>query len=83
MLLTILLCTTITAHKGSQLLKLIETGYEVQPSDITSHRTYTTKNHNFTFKATSSIFTERDDKWGNQHYSRELLMMGIVVLETY
>jgi len=25
---------------------------------------------------------ERDDQCGNQHYSRELLMMGIVMLET-
>jgi hypothetical protein len=25
---------------------------------------------------------ERKDQCGNQHYSRELLMMGIVVLET-
>jgi len=25
---------------------------------------------------------ERDDQCGNQHYSRELLMMGLVVLET-
>jgi len=32
---------------------------------------------------TASIFTERDDQSGNQHYSRELLMMGIVVHETY
>ena len=28
------------------------------------------------------IFTERNDQCGNQHHSRELLMMGIVVLET-
>ena len=32
--------------------------------------------------ATPSIFTERNDQCGNQHYSRELLMMGIVVPET-
>jgi len=25
---------------------------------------------------------ERNDQCGNQHYSRELLMMGIVMLET-
>ena len=25
---------------------------------------------------------ERNDQYGNQHHSRELLMMGIVVLET-
>jgi len=25
---------------------------------------------------------ERNDQYGNQHYSRELLMMGIVVPET-
>jgi len=25
---------------------------------------------------------ERHDQYGNQHYSRELLMMGIVMLET-
>ena len=31
---------------------------------------------------TSSILTERDDQCGNQHYSRELLMMDIVVPET-
>jgi len=31
---------------------------------------------------TASIFTERDDQCGKQHYSRELLMMGIVVPET-
>jgi len=28
------------------------------------------------------FFTERNDQCGNQHYSRELLMMGIVVPET-
>ena len=33
-------------------------------------------------KATPSIFTERNDQCGNQHHSRELLMMGIVVPET-
>jgi len=32
---------------------------------------------------TSSISTERDNQCGNQHYSRDLLMMGIVVPETY
>ena len=26
---------------------------------------------------------ERNDQCGNQHYSREFLMMGIVVPETY
>jgi len=26
---------------------------------------------------------ERNDQCGNQHHSRELLMMGIVTLETY
>ena len=26
---------------------------------------------------------ERNDQYGNQHYSHELLMMGIVKLETY
>ena len=31
---------------------------------------------------TPSIFTERTDQCGIQHYSRELLMMGIVVPET-
>ena len=29
--------TTITAHKGSQLLKLIETPYQVQPCDKELH----------------------------------------------
>ena len=31
---------------------------------------------------TTYISTERDDQRGNQHYSLELLMMGIVVHET-
>jgi len=32
--------------------------------------------------ATPSTFTERNDQCDNQLYSRELLMMGIVVPET-
>ena len=32
--------------------------------------------------ATPSIFTERNDQRGNQHHSRELMIMGIVVPET-
>ena len=32
--------------------------------------------------STPSIFKEGNDQCGNQHYSRELLMMGIVVPET-
>ena len=32
--------------------------------------------------ANPSIFTERNDQCGNQHHSRELPMMGIVVPET-
>jgi len=34
------------------------------------------------YDATPSIFTDRNDQCGNQHYSRELLMMDIVVAET-
>ena len=67
----------ITTHKGSQLLKLVETRYQLQPSDKELH----TKTIIY-INTTSSIFTERDDQCGNQHYSRELLMMGIVVSET-
>ena len=36
----------------------------------------------FYINATPSIFRERNDQCGIQHYSRELLMMGIVVPET-
>ena len=32
--------------------------------------------------ATPSIFIERNDQCDNQHYSRELLMLGTVVPET-
>ena len=32
--------------------------------------------------ANPSNFRERNDQYGNQHYSRELLMMGIVMPET-
>jgi len=32
--------------------------------------------------ANPSIFTERNDQCGNQHHSRELLMMGIAMPET-
>ena len=42
---------------------------------------YTTKNHDFTLTLPPSIFTERNDQYGNQPNSRELLMMGIVVPE--
>jgi len=48
----------------------------------TSHGTHTTKNYNFYINATPYIFTERNDQCGNQYYSCELLMMGIVVPET-
>ena len=34
--------TAITRHKGSQLLKLIETRYQVQPSDKELHTEHTT-----------------------------------------
>jgi hypothetical protein len=30
-----------------------------------------------------TVNQERNDQCGNEHYSRELLMMGIVVSETY
>jgi len=41
--------TTITTHKGPQLPILIETRYQQKTKrQITSHRTYTNKNHNFT-----------------------------------
>jgi len=41
--------TTITTHKGSQLLKLTETRYQLQPSDKELH---------IYINATRSIFTE-------------------------
>ena len=44
-----------------------------------SHRTHATKNHKFT---STLSFTERYDQCGNQHHSRELLIMGIVMPET-
>ena len=65
--------TTITTHKGSQLLKLTETRYQLQPSDKELH---------IYINATRSIFTEWYDVCGNRHYSRELLMMSIVMPET-
>ena len=74
--------TTITTHKRSQLLILIETRYQLQPSDkelYTEHIPLSTK---FYINVTPSIFTERNDQCGNQRYTRELLMMGIVVPET-
>ena len=48
-------------------------GYRLQPghySSLPAHNVQPTANQ------------ERDDQCGNQHYSRELLMMGIVVRET-
>jgi len=35
-----------------------------------------------TTKLQPTVNQERNDQCGNQHYSRELLMMGIVVPET-
>ena len=49
-------------------------GYSLQPghySSLTASNLQPTANQ------------ERNDPHGNQHYSRELLMMGIVVPETY
>jgi len=74
--------TTITTHKGSQLLILIEARYQLQPSDKELHTEHTPLRTRFYINATLSIFTERNDQCGNQHYSRELLMLGIVMLET-
>jgi hypothetical protein len=48
-------------------------GYSLQPGHYSSLPA-----PNFQPTATQ----ERDDQCGNQHYSRELLMMGIVVPET-
>jgi len=67
--------TTINTHKRSQQLILTETRYQLQPSDKELHTEHTPLR-------TFSIFTERNDQCDNQHYSRELLMMGIVVPET-
>jgi len=43
--------TTITTNKGSQLLILIDTHY-ANKRQRTSHRTHTTKKHNFTLTLT-------------------------------
>ena len=68
--------------RSPQLLKLTETRYQVKPSDKELHTEHTPLRTIFYINATASIFTERNDQCGNQHYSRELLMMGIVVPET-
>ena len=45
--------TMITMHKGSQLLILTETHYQLQQNDKELHtKTYTTKNHKFTLTLT-------------------------------
>ena len=53
-----------------------------QKTGKNSHLTYTTNTVTYT-NTTSCIFTEPDGPCGNQNYSRELLMMGTVVPETY
>jgi len=45
----------------------------------TLHRTYTTKKHNFTL---TLLPQSLQNETTNQRYSRELLMMGIIVPET-
>jgi hypothetical protein len=47
----------------------------------TSHLTHTTRAINY-INATSFIFKEPDGPCGNQHYSREPLMMSIAIFET-
>jgi len=42
----------------------------------------TNKKHKFILKTNPSIFTERNHQCGNQHHSRELLMIGIAMSET-
>jgi gluconate kinase len=73
---------TITTHKGSQLLILIETCYQLQPSYKELHTEQTPLRTIIYLNATPSILTEQNDQCGNQHHSHELLMMGIVVPET-
>jgi len=68
--------TTITTHKESLLLMLTETRYQLQPSDKELHTEHTPLRIILYTNANPSIFTERNDQCGIQHYSRELLMMG-------
>jgi len=49
----------------------------------TSHRTHTAKNHNFTLTLPPPSLQNENNQCDNQHHSRELLMMGIVVPETF
>ena len=65
------------------MLMLTKTRYQIQPSDKELHTEHTPLRTIIYIKATPSIFTERNDQCGNKHYSRELLMMGIAVPETY
>jgi len=67
----------ITTHKRSQLLILVETRHQLQLKDKEIHTEHTS----LRTIILHSIFTERNDKCGSQHYSRELLMMGIAVPE--
>ena len=65
-----------------------ETHYTQENTTITKHKRsqqlvlthhYEPKNYIY---ANPSIFTERYDECGNQHHSRERLMMGIIMPET-
>ena len=70
-LMTVMLITTLVV--SFLVFCRLAAGYSLQPghlSSLTAPYVQPTENQ------------ERNDQCGNQHYSRELLMMGIVVPET-
>jgi len=68
----VLLCVVCLEHYDQQK--------HVIKRQRTSHRTYTTKKYNFTL--TSPTPSLQNETSGYQHYSREPLMMDIVLPET-
>jgi len=66
---------------GSVLLTITEVRYRLQQSDKELHTEHIPLRTVTLYKF--YIFTEQNDQCGNQHYSLEFLMMGIVVPETF
>ena len=72
--LLLLLFSIILMFVGPCIIVITESCFSLQPghySSVTAPNLQPTANQ------------ERNDQCGNQHYSRELLMMGVVVSETY
>jgi hypothetical protein len=75
--------TPTTTHMTLANISVTNTFYQLQLLDKILHTSYLiqTKIKSIHTNASYPVFTESGGPYGNQRYSRELLMMGIVLPE--